>query len=108
MDEEAFDVDAFCETLFAYMPQTQVISPQQVSQWMFTLAKDHREKCNAENKIQLDLKSVIEETANKGRKISESTSEDSNAAEKKRNGRISESSDYSDLDVIFTYCSIIY
>ena len=27
MDEEAFDVDAFCETLFAYMPQTEVIPP---------------------------------------------------------------------------------
>merc|ERR1711997_623817 len=112
MDEEAFDVDAFCETLFAYMPQTEVIQPIEITEWMFTLARDHREKCQAESRIQLDLKSVIEETVNKGRKCSESGSlpnEDSsgisqdgsgsNGSEKKRNGRMSESSDYSNSDV---------
>lgn len=104
MDEEAFDVDAFCETLFAYMPSTEVISSEEITDWMFTLAKDHRDKCQAESRIQLDLKSVIEETANKGRKISESsyqsTESSGDSAEKKRNSgqRISESSDYSDID----------
>ena len=104
MDEEAFDVDAFCETLFAYMPSTEVISPEEITEWMFTLAKDHREKRRQEGKIQLNLKSVIEETANKGRKISESSlqsTEDltsTTSSEKKRNGRMSESSDYSDID----------
>ena len=107
MDEEAFDVDAFCETLFAYMPSTEVIPPVEITEWMFTLAKDHRDKCRAERKIQLDLKSVIEETARKGqRKISESGSCE-NECEKKRNGRISESSDHSagscsDLEVVMT------
>ena len=75
---------------------------------MFTLARDHREKCRAESKIQLNLKSVIEETVNKGRKSSESSlpsNEDTNStcqknsSEKKRNGRVSESSDYSNSDV---------
>merc|ERR1712142_408351 len=70
MDEEAFDVDAFCETLFAYMPQTEVIPPIEITEWMFTLARDHREKCQAESRIQLDLKSVIEDTVKKGRKSS--------------------------------------
>ena len=41
---------------------------------------------------------VIEETANKGRKISESSFGSMEDPDKKRNGRISESSDYSDLD----------
>ena len=49
MDEEAFDVDAFCETLFAYMPLTEVIPPIEITEWMFTLAKDHREKCHIKN-----------------------------------------------------------
>ena len=31
MDEEAFDVDAFCETLFAYMPSTEVIPPIEIT-----------------------------------------------------------------------------
>ena len=72
---------------------------------MFTLARDHREKCQAKSRIQLDLKSVIEETVNKGRKASECSlpNEDpicqENSSEKKRNGRISESSDYSNSDV---------
>merc|ERR1712223_1688082 len=105
MDEEAFDVDAFCETLFAYMPQTEVIPPIEITEWMFTLARDHREKCQAESRIQLDLKSVIEDTVKKGRKSSESSlpNEDTicqeTASEKKRNARISESSDYSNSDV---------
>ena len=74
-------------------------------EWMFTLARDHREKCQAKSRIQLDLKSVIEETVNKGRKASECSlpNEDpicqENSSEKKRNGRISESSDYSNSDV---------
>lgn len=100
MDEEAFDVDAFCETLFAYMPATEVITPEEITDWMFTLAKEHRAKCQAESRNQLDLKSVIEETANKGRKISESqsssASDENSSIEKK--GRTSESSDYSDID----------
>jgi len=110
MDEEAFDVDAFCETLFAYMPSTEVIPPIEITEWMFTLARDHREKCQAKSRIQLDLKSVIEETVNKTlktRQASESSlpNEDTNSicqensSEKKRNGRISESSDYSNSDV---------
>ena len=77
---------------------------------MFTLARDHREKCQAKSRIQLDLKSVIEETVNKTlktRQASESSllNEDTNSicqensSEKKRNGRISESSDYSNSDV---------
>jgi len=107
MDEEAFDVDAFCETLFAYMPQTEVIPPIEITEWMFTLARDHREKCQAESRIQLDLKSVIEDTVKKGRKSSESSlpnedpgiCQDTNGSEKKRNGRMSESSDYSNSDV---------
>merc|ERR1712150_466207 len=74
---------------------------------MFSLAKDQREKAKAGNKIQLDLKSVIEETANKGRKVSESGSLGSNTEidpdKKQQQGnsaRVSESgSDYSsDLD----------
>ena len=99
MDEDGFDVDAFCETIFAYMPATECITPEEFTEWMFSLAKEQREKSQARNKIQLDLKSVIEETANKGRKISESSlSSLETDPEKKRNGRISESSDYSDLD----------
>ena len=78
MDEDSFDVDAFCETIFAYMPTTECITPEEFTEWMFSLAKDQREKAQAGNKIQLDLKSVIEETANKGRKVSESGSLGSN------------------------------
>ena len=81
MDEDSFDVDAFCETIFAYMPTTECITPEEFTEWMFSLAKDQREKAKAGNKIQLDLKSVIEETANKGRKVSESGSLGSNTGE---------------------------
>ena len=97
MDEEAFDVDAFCETIFAYMPATECISPEEFTEWMFTLAKEEREKSQRGNKIQLNLKSVIEETANKGRKISES-SVGSMENDKKPVARMSESSENSDLD----------
>jgi len=51
MDEEAFDVDAFCETIFAYMPATECISPEEFTEWMFTLAKEEREKSQRGNKI---------------------------------------------------------
>jgi len=108
MDEDSFDVDAFCETIFAYMPTTECITPEEFTEWMFSLAKDQREKAQARNKIQLDLKSVIEETANKGRKVSESGSLGSNTEidtvkkqqqQQRDSSRVSESgSDYSDLD----------
>ena len=58
MDEDSFDVDAFCETIFAYMPTTECITPEEFTEWMFSLAKDQREKAKAGNKIQLDLKRV--------------------------------------------------
>ncbi len=42
-DEEAFDVDAFCEMLFAYLPETACIPPVEITEWMFTLAKEQRD-----------------------------------------------------------------
>ena len=40
MDEEAFDVDAFCETLFAYMPSTEVIPPIEITvRTLYTIMK---------------------------------------------------------------------
>ena len=103
MDEEAFDVDAFCETLVAYMPNTETIAPEEITEWIFTLAQQERDKAASANKFQLNLKSVIEETANKGRKISESSlpSDDLDVKSDKngRVGRSSESSDYSNSDV---------
>ena len=94
-DENSFDVDAFCETLVAYLPQTEVIPPEEITEWMFKLAKDQRDKNERKNKHGFDFKNVIEETANKGRKISESSNENLNESDKKRNTRMSESSDNS-------------
>ncbi len=112
MDEEAFDVDAFCETLFAYLPETSVISPIEITEWMFALAKEQRELKASEKRIQLDLKSVIEETTakkptasavasnSKNRKTSEGSGVDDN--QKKRVKGVSESSDQSDPDVRYS------
>jgi len=96
-DEESFDVDAFVETIVAYMPVTEVIPADEITEWMFALAKEQREKNARKNKHQIDLKSVIEETIQKSqpqRKISESNSIDMNLdLDKKSGSRISESSD---------------
>ena len=104
MDEEAFDVDAFCETLFAYMPSTTAISPEEITEWMFSLAKEERDRRSNRTKIQLDLKSVIEQTAMKGQRKS-SESSDLGPSEKQRTTErmVSESSESSsDIDVIAT------
>jgi hypothetical protein len=99
MDEEAFDVEAFYEMIVAYLPETECIPPDDITEWIFTLAKDQRMRQQGQARIQLDLRSVIDETANKGRKISESGSLiNDNDEEKKGNARISESSDYSSSD----------
>eukprot|EP00093_Oithona_nana_P003122 03122.XXX_37477_38621_1 [CDS] Oithona nana genome sequencing. len=97
-DEESFDVDAFVETIVAYMPVTEVIPADEITEWMFALAKEQREKNARKNKHQIDLKSVIEETIQKSqqqRKISESNSIEMNleTTDKKSGSRISESSD---------------
>jgi len=97
-DEESFDVDAFVETIVAYMPVTEVIPADEITEWMFALAKEQREKNARKNKHQIDLKSVIEETIQKSqqqRKISESNSIEMNLEtnDKKSGSRISESSD---------------
>ena len=97
-DEESFDVDAFVETIVAYMPVTEVIPADEITEWMFALAKEQREKNARKNKHQIDLKSVIEETIQKSqqqRKISESNSIEMNleTSDKKSGSRISESSD---------------
>ena len=100
-DEESFDVDAFCETIVAYMPVTEVIPAEEITDWMFALAKEQREKNARKNKHQIDLKSVIEETTKKGqRKISESSSIDMNLESDKKPSRISESSDNSNPDCL--------
>jgi len=100
-DEESFDVDAFCETIVAYMPVTEVIPAEEITDWMFALAKEQREKNARKNKQQIDLKSVIEETTKKGqRKISESSSIDMNLESDKKPSRISESSDNSNPDCL--------
>ena len=98
-DAESFDVDAFCETIVAYLPQTEVIPPDEITEWMFKLAKEQREKNQAKNKHGIDLKSLVEETTKKGRKISESSVENLNDADKKRNARMSESSDNSNPEI---------
>ena len=97
-DEESFDVDAFVETIVAYMPVTEVIPADEITEWMFALAKEQREKNARKNKHQIDLKSVIEETIQKSqqqRKSSESNSIEMNleTTDKKSGSRISESSD---------------
>ena len=99
-DEESFDVDAFCETIVAYLPQTQVIPPDEITEWMFKLAKEQREKNQAKNKFGIDFKSVIEETTTKAnRKISESSVDNLEETDKKRSTRMSESSDNSNPEI---------
>ena len=111
-DEDSFDVDAFCEMLTAYMPQTEIISPTEVTEWMFALVQAKREAEDQYNSTKfnhIDLTSMIEECAlgakertnstgsSGSSKISKTNSECSESSfEKKRKTHLSENSDYGD------------
>lgn len=97
--EEAFDVESFCEMLFAYLPQASVIPPEAVTEWMFKLATE-KNKNETDKKLDFDLKSVLLETTMKPSKPekrsvrSPRTSESSSEGERRsRIARISETSD---------------
>ena len=42
-ENDAFDVAEFCEMLTAYLPQTESISQDLITEWMFQLAAEQRE-----------------------------------------------------------------
>lgn len=96
-DEEgdAFDVTEFCEMLTAYLPLTESIPAELVTEWMFQLAAEQRELDRAKAcKFDFDLSSVIEETARRAPARTPKTSESSETIlEKKRSTRYSENSD---------------
>ena len=111
-DEESFDVDAFCEMLTAYMPQTSGILQAEISDWMFGLVQAQREVDDHYNSTKfsnIDLTSMIEQsirgpkertnsTGSSGSsRMSKNNSESSELAfEKKRVARCSENSDGGD------------
>ena len=108
-DEESFDVDTFCEMLTAYMPQTEIISPAEITEWMFGLVQAQREAEDHYNSTKfnhIDLTSMIEESTRGSKertnstgssgssRISKTNSECSDSPfEKKRMTRFSENSD---------------
>ena len=42
-ESDAFDVAEFCEMLTAYLPQTESIPSEMITEWMFQLAAEQRE-----------------------------------------------------------------
>jgi hypothetical protein len=42
-ENDAFDVTEFCEMLTAYLPQTESIAQDLITEWMFQLADEQRE-----------------------------------------------------------------
>ena len=42
-ENDAFDVAEFCEMLTAYLPQTESIAQDLITEWMFQLAAEQRE-----------------------------------------------------------------
>lgn len=99
LDEDEFDVDAFCEMLVAYLPETSCIPPEEVTGWMFQMVKEQKELQRRDTKLRLDLKSVIDQTAKTVERTPKSSESSSDGGEfKKRTTRYSENSDSSDLD----------
>lgn len=95
--EQMWDCEAFCEMLGAYLPQSQGIPGDRVSMWMLDLVAEEKVARRKEKISHFDLKSIIEETANrpvtakKARSASEGTEVEGGA--KKRSGRCSETSE---------------
>lgn len=93
---EAFDADTFKEMLTAYLPESEEIPIKCITSWMFDLSEEVRTGKKKEKNTDFDIKMIINNTTieannkKKTRSISE-TSED--FFTKKRNGRLSETSD---------------
>lgn len=95
---EAFDAETFKEMLTAYLPESEEIPIKVITSWMFDLSEEVRTGKKKEKNTDFDIKMIINNTTNmanavnkkKTRSISE-TSED--YFTKKRNGRLSETSD---------------
>ena len=111
-DEESFDVDAFCEMLTAYIPQTSGVLQTEISDWMFGLVQAQREADDHYNSTKfsnLDITSMIEQTirgpkertnstgSSGSSRLSKTNSDCSESAfDKKRIARFSENSDGGD------------
>lgn len=90
--ENMWDCEAFCEMLVAYLPQSEGIPVDAVSMWMLDLVAEVKAARKKEKISNFDLKSIIEETANKPVTVKKlrSASEGAEPVEKKRSGRSSE------------------
>ena len=94
-EDDDFDAEGFCEMMAAYLPQTETIPADDISEWMLNLVRNQRilKMKNQGSGLNFDLKSVIEETTNKAnnppakagcRSKNNSESSSSSFGEKKR------------------------
>jgi len=98
--EESFDCDSFLEMIVAYLPQLEGIEETKVTEWMVQLVADINKTKQQKSSSSFDIKMLIEETANKPsvkktRSVSETSSEPE-TTNKKRIGRLSETSETGD------------
>eukprot|EP00092_Neocalanus_flemingeri_P001811 GFUD01001930.1.p1 GENE.GFUD01001930.1~~GFUD01001930.1.p1 ORF type:complete len:286 (-),score=87.18 GFUD01001930.1:186-1043(-) len=98
--EQSWDCDSFMEMLVAYLPQSEGIEEEKMTQWILKLTEEIKNDKKAKTASKFDIKMIIEETANKqvtkkSRSVSE-TSEPENY--KKRAGRLSETSENGSSD----------
>jgi len=100
-EQDQWDSEEFCEMLVAYLPQSEGVPAEAVSAWMLDLVTEAKADQKKEKISNFDLKSLIEETANKpvtakkSRSSSEGTEPESERKEKRRSGRSSETSEES-------------
>lgn len=102
-EDDTFDVDDFCEMLTAYLPQSGDIPQAHVTEWIFGLAHDQRERENRTTEVNFDLKSVIEETTrvrhgSTSTSASRTSSDCSSFEGGRKNKKLSESSEAEDTE----------
>ena len=105
--EQSFDSDSFMEMIVAYLPQLEGIEEAKVTDWMMNLVKSIQDTKKEKASASFDIKMLIEETANKPsvkktRSVSETSSEPE-TTNKKRIGRLSETSE---VTIIFQLKSV--
>jgi len=93
--EQTWDCDSFMEMLVAYLPQSEGMEEEQMTQWILKLVGEIKADKKEKTASKFDIKMIIEETANKqavkkSRSVSE-TSEPENC--KKRAARLSSTSE---------------